>query len=95
MTVFHSTIAAVTRLSAGPWHCCSRSDFRRLKNIAWPAIARLTFVQAGMHAAAQFNTSLQPVRMNSVRSIRPAAQGHGQSVLARVAAGACAASARR
>ncbi len=38
-----------------------------------------------MHAAAQFNT-LQPVQMNSVRSIRPQlAQGHGQSVLARVA----------
>ncbi len=36
-------------------------------------VARLTFVQAGMHAAAQFNT-LQPVGMNSVRSIRPSSR---------------------
>ncbi len=49
-------------------------------------VARLTFVQAGMHAAAQFNT-LQPVR-DEQRALDPAqlAQGHGQSVLARVAA---------
>ena len=49
-------------------------------------VARLTFVQAGMHAAAQFNT-LQPVQ-DEQRALDPAqlAQGHGQSVLARVAA---------
>ena len=38
-----------------------------------------------MHAAAQFNT-LQPVQMNSVLDPAQLAQGHGQSVLARVAA---------
>ncbi len=49
-----------------------------------------------MHAAAQFNT-LQPVRqMNSVRSIRPSSRRATASpFLARVAARACAASARR
>ncbi len=36
-------------------------------------IARLALVQAGMHAAAQFH-ALQPVQMNSVRSMRPSSR---------------------
>ncbi|GHL51130.1 hypothetical protein ECZU29_59800 [Escherichia coli] len=68
-TVFHSTIAAVTVEAAGPVALLLEAPIlispRRLKNTARQRVARLTFVQAGMHAAAQFNT-LQPVQMNSV-----------------------------
>ncbi len=48
-------------------------------------IARLALVQAGMHAAAQFH-ALQPVQMNSVRSMRPSSRSATAAVLAWVAA---------
>ena len=43
-------------------------------------VARLAFVQPGMHAATQLD-ALQPVRMNSVRSMRPSSRRATASLL--------------